>query len=173
MWGRKRIALIIVVVVVAIVVVLIILLMGRGSWDYFPPHGTLEVQRTADNAVTFTIDGEVWGVDGPVRFDNCAIDFRINDTRVGPNDHRFGGGDWYVRTTDGCGYLNASVFTDGLVIYVVVLSDVDSDGEVSEGDTISLISTEPLNPETLYSIFFITELHSSWSPGTFHGEYIT
>lgn len=147
--------------------------MGVGSWDYSPPHGTLNAERIADNAVIFTIEDDLWGADGPVKFDNCAIDLRINGTRIGPNDYRIGGGEWYVRTTRGCGYLNASVFADGLVCYIIVLDDADSDGNVSEGDTISLLSTEPLKPLTQYSVFFVTELRSSWSPGTFNGEYST
>ncbi|MDD1768290.1 MAG: hypothetical protein LUQ27_07000 [Methanomassiliicoccales archaeon] len=159
-------------VIVAIVVVgVIIYLMTGYSVDYWPPNGTLSVEKIAYNAVTFTIQDPVWGVDGPVKFDNCAIDFRINGTRIGPNDFTIGSGNRTVRATHGCGLINATVFADGSVNYIIFLNDMDSDGNVSEGDTICLVATEPFRPSTTYAVLFLTELRSSWSFGSFEGSY--
>ncbi len=172
MWGRKRVALLIGSVIVTIVVIGVIYYLMIGySEDYWPPGGTLSAERIADNAVVFTVEDLVWGVDGPVKFDNCAIAFRINGTPIGPNDFTIGSGDWTVRTTHGCGLINATVFADGSVNYVVILSDIDADGNVSEGDTITFVATEPLRPSTTYAVLFITELRSSWSFGSFEGSY--
>ncbi len=173
MWGRKRVALAIGITIVVIVAVGIVLwvVFTSGSWDYWPPQGSLAAERTADNAVTFTIDSEVWGFDGPVKFDNCAIGFRVNGTPVGPNDFRIGSGNSTVRATHGCGILNATVFVDDSTGYIVILNDIDADGNVSEGDTVSLIATEPLRPSTAYIVLFITELRSSWFYGEFYGSY--
>jgi len=172
MWGRKRIALVVGVIAVIIVLIGVIVWMANlVSVDYFPPHGSLIAERTADNTVTFTIDGYVVGADGPVKFDNCAIDFRINGTHIGPNDFTIGSGDWTVRTTHGCGLVNATVFTSGSVNYILFLNDTDVDGNVSEGDTITLVATEPFRPSTAYAVLFLTELRSSWSPGSFEGNY--
>jgi hypothetical protein len=173
MWSRKRIALIIGIFALAIIIGIILYFYTFALVDYWPPQGILEAERTADNTVTFIMPIDAWGADGPVKFDNCAIAFMINNQSIGPTDVVMppGAHGWYQRTTHGCGYLNASVFTDGLVSYIIVLNDVDSDGYVTMNDTISLIATEPLVSSTNYSILFLTELRSSWSPGWFEGNY--
>jgi len=165
------VALIVGLAAIFVIAGLYVYLMGLGSSDYFPPGGDLKAERTAENMVTFTIENEVYGVDGPVKFDNCALSMRIDDQDLGPTDYTIGSGAWQVRTTHGEGLLNAVVFTDGSSAYIIILNDMDSDGNVSKGDTISLIATEPLKPSTTYSIFFLTELRSSWSFGEFTGNY--
>jgi hypothetical protein len=171
MRKRRLVALIVGLAAIFVIAGLYVYLMGLGSSDYFPPGGVLKAERTADNIVTFTIENEVYGVDGPVKFDNCALNLRIDDQDLGPTDYPIGSSGWQVRTTHGEGLLNAIVFTDESSNYIIVLNDVDSDGNVSKGDTISLIATEPLKPSTTYSIFFFTELRSSWSFGEFTGGY--
>jgi len=162
---RKRwlVALIVGLIAIFVIAGLYVYLMGIGSWDYFPPGGVLKAERIAENMVTFTIENEVHGADGPVKFDNCALNMRIDNQNLGPTDYTIGSGGWQVRTTHGEGLLNAIVFTDGSANYIIVLNDADSDGNVSIGDTISLIATD--------SIFFLTELRSSWSFGEFTGNY--
>ncbi|MDD1773379.1 MAG: hypothetical protein LUQ14_01995 [Methanomassiliicoccales archaeon] len=173
MWSRKRIAIVVGIIVIAIVVGLAIYWMTFAFEDYWPPRGILKAEKIADNAVTFTIIDGVWGADGPVKFDNCALDLKINNQSLRPTDYVMSPGPygWPLRTTHGSGFLNASVFSDGPVSYVIVLNDVDTDGYVSWGDTISLTATEPLMPSTACSIFFLTELRSSWGPGSFEGNY--
>jgi hypothetical protein len=170
--SRKWAIISIVIVIAAIISIVLLSVMALAFVDWWPPHGDLEAISIANNTEVFAVPFDVPGADGPVKFENCAINFQINNQSLGPTDYSMNPGpySWAVRTTHGSGYLNALVFMGGAVSYVFVLNDVDSDGFVTEGDTISLIASEPFHPAT-YSIVLITELSSSWSPGTFTGSF--
>jgi hypothetical protein len=143
--------------------------------DYWPPHGSLEVERTDNNVLTFTVT-PVWGADGAISFNNCAFILEVENRTAGPTDKVLGTNGYYggldVRMFEGAGTYNASVVTLGGISYIVTIHDVDGDDHLSNNDQIIIRATEPILEGTSYSLTVITEVSSSWSYGDLSGTYL-
>gem|GEM_PF-5423205 len=162
-------------VIAVVVAAPVIYVMTLNYIDYWPPHDNLEVERTDEKVLTFTVP-HVWGADGVVSFGNCAFLLEVDNQTVGPTDMVLGTNGYHhglkVRMFEGAGMLNASVVSLGNVSFIVTIIDVNDDGHLSYGDNIVVQSTEPVVKGTSYSLTVITEVSSSWSYGKLKGTYI-
>jgi hypothetical protein len=162
-------------VTAVIVSILVVHVLTMSFVDYWPPQGNLEVERTDEKALTFTMS-YIWGADGAVSFSDCAFVLEVDNRTVGPTDMILGTNGYHhglkVRMFEGPGMLNASVVSLDNVIFIVTIDDVDDNEHFSLGDIITVQSTEPMTKGTSYSLTVITEVSSSWSYGEFKGTYI-
>jgi len=169
-----KIALAILIVISIAVSAFLVYALTCPISDGFPTNGTLTAEQTGESEITFTIHGDVEDYYGPVRSRECAYSLWVGDICLSSDEYvfrEFGDQGWIdMNFTKGHapGISNANLHEDGGVIYLVYFSDLDHSGYLSDNDTITLTSAEPLNPNVQYRIFLATDINDDEG----HANYI-
>lgn len=163
---------------IAYVVSIAILIAVTGTVDYKPAQiENSYVVSTSDDTIQYGLPSATGYPESEVGFSDCAIALSVNGTACQPMDLRlqnvagFSSQEVEARGIEGVGTLNATVFAEGEVNYIVTVYDPDKNGIVSPGDYVTVQCTEPLSSGSSYSLYFFTDIDGTRGIGVICGTY--
>ncbi len=149
-----------------------------GSVDYWATYDEFEsVAKDGGNGIIYTMPSVSGWSDHDVDFTDCAFSFEVNGSALPPVNvnldsyESMSGPYWeaYGQISEGVGVFHSISFFQGNISYIVTFVDSDDNGHVTSGDLVTVESTNPLTPETSYSLNVFVDIDGKWGVGRVYG----